>query len=304
MCGFDVPPEGLKPRENPKDETIVIADRPQIERPDLPADIATAIEYEKLDQARIVVPNAVSKWHPIVEKWFEDDRRPATFWSGSPNRAAKITPLERRRRTLLTVFYRALERRGWTVTAESHAKFTVRMVGQTMTFGLGEVVKQKRVPITAEDRRKLYYSSHETDRLEYQLTGLLRLRLYKYYGGSRDWVETTDRPLESRLNDVIVGLLQEAGRDRSREEKWAEERRQAELRTQLRYEAEERFRREQQQIDKLLADANRWENSNRIRSYVQHAREVGCAPVGEELSVDEWVGWALAVADRLDPTKE
>jgi hypothetical protein len=144
--GKKVPKPRLKPRENPKDETIVIADRPQIERPDLPADIATAIEYENLDEARIVVPNAVSKWHPIVEKWFEDDRRPATFWSGSPNRAAKITPLERRRRTLLTVLYRALERRGWTVTAESHAKFTIGMLGQTMTFGVGEVSNKSGFP--------------------------------------------------------------------------------------------------------------------------------------------------------------
>jgi hypothetical protein len=48
------------------------------------------------------------------------------------------------------------------------------------------------------------------------------------------------------LNDVIVGMLQEAARDREREEKRAEERRQDELRAQARREAEERARREQQ----------------------------------------------------------
>jgi hypothetical protein len=215
-----------------------------------------------------------------------------------------MTLLERRRRTLLTVFFRALERRGWKLTAESHEKFTVKMVGQTMTFGASEVIKQKRIPITAEDRQKRYYSSHETDRLEHQPTGLLRLRLYKYYGSYRDWVESEDRPLESRLNDVIVGMLQEAARDREHEEKWAEERRQDELRAQARREAEERVRREKQQIDKLIADADRWENANRVRSYVQHARNVGRAPVGDGRSIEDWAGWALAVADRLDPTKE
>jgi hypothetical protein len=106
------------------------------------------------------------------------------------------------------------------------------------------------------------------------------------------------------LNDVIVGLLQEAARNRLRDEKWAEQRRQYELQEQLQREAEERVRRDKQRIDKLFADANRWENSNRIRLYVQQACEAGCAPIGEEQSIDEWMGWALAVADRLDPTKE
>jgi len=59
-----------------------------------------------------------------------------------------------------------------------------------------------------------------------------------------------------------------------------------------------------QQIDKLIADADRWENANRVRSYVQHARNVGRAPVGDGRSIEDWAGWALAVADRLDPTKE
>jgi hypothetical protein len=302
--GKKVPKPRLKPRENLEAETVVIADRPLVERPELPADIAAAIDYEQLDEARIVVPKAVSTCHPIIEKWLEDDRRRDTAWPGSSRSVVRMTSLERRRRTLLTVFFRALERRGWKLAAESHAKFTVKMVGQTMTFGSSEVIKQKRIPITAEDRQKHYYSSHETDRLEHQPTGLLRLRLYKYYGKYRDWVETADRPLESRLNDVIVGMLQEAARDREREEKWAEQRRQYELQEQRQREAEERARRQRQQIDKLIADANRWVSANRVRSYVQHAREVGRAPIDDGQSIDEWAGWALSVADRLDPTKD
>jgi hypothetical protein len=168
--GKKVPKPRLKPRENPEAEAVVIADRPPVERPDLPADIATAIDHEQLDEARIVVPKAVSTWHPIIEKWLEDDRQRATAWPGSSRSAVRMTSLERRRRTLLTVFFRALERRGWKLTAESHEKFTVKMVGQTMTFGSSEVIKQKRIPITAEDRQKRYYSSHETDRLDHQPT--------------------------------------------------------------------------------------------------------------------------------------
>jgi hypothetical protein len=302
--GKKVPKPRLKPRENPEAEIVVIADRPPVERPELPADITTATDHEQLDEARIIVPKSVSTWHPIIEKWFEDDRRRDTAWPGSSRSAIRLTSLERRRRTLLTVFFRALERRGWKLTAESHEKFTVKMVGQTITFEASEVIKQKRIPITAEDRQKRYYSSHETDRLEHQPTGLLRLRLYKYYGSNRDWVESEDRPLESRLNDAIVGMLQEAARDREREEKWAEERRQDEIRAQARREAEERVRREKQQIDKLIADANRWETSNRVRAYVQHARKAECPPIDDGQSIDEWVGWALVIANRLDPTKE
>jgi hypothetical protein len=106
------------------------------------------------------------------------------------------------------------------------------------------------------------------------------------------------------LNDVIVGMLQEAARDREREEKWAEQRRQYELQEQRQREAEERARRQKQQIDKLITDAGRWESANRVRSFVEHAREVGRAPIEDGQSIDEWAAWALSVADRLDPTKD
>ena len=196
--GKKVPKPRLKPREKPEDETVVIADRPRVEIPDLPADIAAAIAYEQSEEARIVVPKSVTTWHPIVKKWFEEERRPVPAWLGSARRSARITSLERRRRTLLTVFFRALERRGWTLAAEGQEKFTVRMVRHTMTFGLGEVIKQKRVPLSAEERQSSL-SSYRGDELEYESTEQLRLRLHKYYGGYRIWTDASDKPLESRL---------------------------------------------------------------------------------------------------------
>jgi len=289
----------LKAAENPKDEVVVIADRPQVDLPDLPSDIAEAIERETHADSRITVPVTVSKWHPIVEKWFDDEQRRRSTWPGASRQRPKITALERRRRTLLSVFFRALERRGWSVTAELGGKLTATVFGQSIKFGVMEVVKQRRVPLTPDERRSAY--SYRDYNFEHDSTGLLRLRLYKYYGSTRDWLDTTERPLETRLNDVIVGMLQEAAQDRAREERWAEERRQRQHEEQLRLEAAERIRREKEQVDKLVADAGRWETSNRIRAYVKHAREIGRAPSKSDDGIEEWSAWAWAIADRIDP---
>ena len=118
----------------------------------------------------------------------------------------------------------------------------------------------------------------------------------------RDWNSTAERPLESRLNDVIVGFIEQAASDRKRDEELAEQHRRWEEERRLREEAEARARKEKAKVDNLITDANRWETASRIRSYVQRAEKVGRAPLGDEQTIEEWVAWALSVAESMDPT--
>ena len=212
--------------------------------------------------------------------------------------SVRMTSLERRRRTLLTIFFRALERRGWKLTAESHAKFTVKMVGQTMTFGSSEVIKQKRV------RSPQRIAGNTTILLMKPIDWNISRQGCSAYA-STNITEATETGSRLRMatrvtiEDVIVGMLQEAARDREREEKWAEQRRQYELHERGTPKPRSVLRRQKQKIDRLIADAIVGKSANRVRAYVQHARKVGRAPVGDGRSIEEWAGWALSVADRL-----
>lgn len=285
----------LKPCVDPKDETVVIAEHERPEQTGLPADIAAAIAHEQSDEARIEVPKTVAKWHSIVQKWFDREGQPSR-WGGSTG--SKITAIERQRRVLLTVFLRGLERRGWSVSVDERKGLSVKMLGQTITFDVMEITK--RVPHKKDVRPGAYDWGPKYD---HEPTGLLRLRLYKSYYGTRDWNGTEERPLESRLNDIIIGFLEQTASDRKRDEEIAEQRRRWERERQLQEEADERARKEKAKVDKLIADAERWEKANRIRSYVSYLKGSGHSELSDGQNIDDWTAWALAIADRIDPSK-
>lgn len=168
-----------------------------------------------------------------------------------------------------------------------------------------EWVQQYRTPLTAEDRRKQYLS-HRDYRVVHERTGLLRLRLIQNISGYRDWTEDAERPLEGRLNDVIVGMLKEVARKREREAKWAEaarlreEVRRRELEAaERRRQAEEARRKEEERVQALLDEAASWRRAADLRAYVAAYRETRKATATQEF--DAWGEWALRVADKIDP---
>ena len=282
----------LKPRDNSQDETVIIAEHARPDPPAIPPDVAAAIEHEHRDEAKIEVPKIVAKWHPIVQKWLDQEAQPSPLGRLSRPRVAAV---ERERRVLLTVFLRALERRGWSVSVDERKGLAVKMLGQAITFDVMEITK--RVPHKKDERPGAYDWGPTYD---YEPTGMLRLRLYKSYYGARDWNGTAERPLSSRLNDIVIGFLEQAARDRKRDEELAEQHQRWERDRQIREEAQEQARREKEEIDALVRESERWEQAQRIRSYV--AAVAKAAPEGHE-NIVEWQNWALIVADRIDPAK-
>jgi hypothetical protein len=196
---------------------------------------------------------------------------------------------------LLTVFLRTLERRGWSVTEDERKGIAVRMLGQTIAFAVMEITKRI---LHEKDTRPRAYDWGPT--YDYEPTGMLRLRLYKAYYGTRDWDGTAERPLETRLNDVIVGFLKQAARDRKRDEELADQHRRWEHGRRVREQAEERVRLEKAKVEKLIRDAERWEQARLIRAYVSEVLKSRAVERDKE-SESDWEEWALAVADQIDP---
>lgn len=101
------------------------------QRPEIHDDVAAAIAAERDPQNSVTVSVTVTRWHPVIVAWDEEDRRQAQQWPGS-DAQTRPNPLERRRRRLLNAFFRALERRGWSVATRERGGFTVTLLSATV----------------------------------------------------------------------------------------------------------------------------------------------------------------------------
>ncbi len=272
------------PTQGQREELIIEPTPPRETLPDLPPEIAAAIEAEQ-NAEPIIVPQS-PKPHPIIASW-ERARQPSY---GPPN----FTPAtESRRRKIASVLLRELEKRGAKITAKYQHKFEIAILGQTIEMTLAEKLMQIRVPLDADD---LKYGWHREKgyKTELRPSGLLRLRFDNYFDAPirREWLETEEKPLEGRLREVIVGLFVAAAAERKRAEERAEWERQRQLEEIRRWEVEERRRKERERVEALLKEADAWAQARCLREYVDAAR------IDRD---DQWVKWACAVADSLDP---
>jgi hypothetical protein len=122
--------------------------------------------------------------------------------------------------------------------------------------------------------------------------------------------------LETLLDRFFIALYKavtKQWRDGRKEKIRQEQQRLDELRRaekeKVRAEEERKAAAERRRREALSAEARRWQEAQGIRSYVAWARgkatdatDPGDAQVSD--SMNEWVKWALAVADSIDPTCE
>jgi len=173
---------------------------------------------------------------------------------------------------------------------------------------LREKNRQLRVP---QDKNQLW---QPTVRLE--PTGLLILD-----GGpscfNTCYLQDTPklRRIEDGLNDLIIGFVVMAGRQRIYRREAEEARKRREEEERIRRQAEEELRRkreelqqrqkaEQARVDELVKHANSWRQSQIIRDCLDAARRMlvardGAVPTEGEAA--EYLAWAERQADRLDP---
>ena len=120
----------------------------------------------------------------------------------------------------------------------------------------------------------------------------------------QSWRDGKTQRLETCLNSFIKGLArvavhkkecikireQEEQERLERERRWAEQRRKEEE--------------EKQKFEALMKNVESWQKSRRIREYIAAVEEMastGKYTFNFEGGVDNWIKWAKAQADRLDP---
>ena len=138
---------------------------------------------------------------------------------------------------------------------------------------------------------------------DYTPTGLLTFTAGSW--PSRNWRDSNRTSLHTRLDAVIDGLFVFAEETRAKEE---ENRRKAELQrlAEKRYQfLVSRRESEQAKFKKLEDDARNYERASRLRIYADVVeRRAESDPNGMTPDVLEWLAWARAKADWLDPLIE
>lgn len=132
-----------------------------------------------------------------------------------------------------------------------------------------------------------------------------------------EWLDEPNLPLEEQIKDIAAGFLVAAewmhrANVLYRHELHVE--RKQDLEATIQREKEKTIQLEQERLakieeekrQKLFTDASNWHKASELRAYTQAASAQPNDSLSEQerLRIQEWQGWALSEADRLDPLKQ
>lgn len=195
---------------------------------------------------------------------------------------------------ILDALLKAADARGYSLRINDDTSGLL-VLGQEIEFRLSENTTREERELSDDERAALESPyGWVADRYTYTPTGKLKLEFESVCGFTlrHRWSDTTRRPLEECLNEVMAALpiLAAAKRERERRFREAEEQRRADARRRedQRREAERR----RAQVEALLDEVAYWRRAAELREFAELAR----GSRGER-----WAQWALEVADQLDP---
>jgi len=240
----------------------------------------------------ITVPEDLRVRHPLLQSTREHWRiigRPNFHWDTPlPPHINISVGAETRPRALrlLQALFTALERRGHRVAAGEHGKLNVTVLDEQCELHLRERQRQVRREPPKGAKKSPFESSRPYDLVH---TGELEIRIEKRF--SREIVrDGKDRPVETRLNDVVAGLIRaalaekdhQAAQERARLAQIERERRHAVAKQRAR-EARARVKR----LEQLLAAVD---HHKRLAQFATELRQaVGDVQLGSELA--RWLDW-------------
>jgi hypothetical protein len=342
-AGWADPPPPLLPADDPRLDTVTLAEEHPEDVPDIVGPLRHAVDdevnrriEEELAGPPIIVPDRVRSPHRFVAASIEehaqrmaDERRrksnPTSYHSREieprvrANVSAHSKETRERAYRIMDTLFTALEERGYEVggTPEKFGGTTlVTVLGVKFDVRLHEPCRRQVHLLTPDEQRKKeqngysYAPSH--DKIP---TGRLCLE-FRTEGG---WMVLAHRQdgervrLENSLKDLIVAVLRkvdlERQAEREREQKRAVQR-EAEAQQRCEEERRKQMALEQQQeearLEALLAEVKRWRDSQEIRAYLEEVRRV-IAARGQVIppggKLERWMHWAGAMADRLDPLR-
>lgn len=264
------------------------------------------VAHEQDPANRIIVRDLVVRWHPLVaatRNAFQKTRqneRGLSVPHGKGIEIAVSTGQRARALRLANALIRALEVRGYRLV-EGNRHVEVEMFGVRLTLSIVEpTVRSDYVPTEDEKAAKAHGRWSYWPRYTFTPSGRLEVKSDSGYGGCiRD---STRQHVEDQLNKLVMLMAKRA----LVLLQYREERAEAEaLRETQRLHAlaqKELQDAEQHKLTALRAAAQRWQEAQLIRAYVDAVEQASysCGDGPSDTQLD-YLRWARAKADWLDP---
>ena len=271
------------------------------------------IDAAKRAHADLTVPDELKRPHPVIAGWLAEHKTKAqeAKRERDPHRRRWMEPppyteTDHRQHRLLDTLFKALERLGFVIKTEQYGAVYLETQNERVDFQLREKQKQVRRPLTDEEKCEPWNRDRRWMR-ELELTGMLIFTIKtRLDAGMRiEWKDDPDRPLESRLPD-IVATLSLAGPILAKQR-------------QEREEAEQRRREEE--YKRFVERQDREQDQKRWQCFLQLARQCDKAASARrllleletrlqdenerfgELTAREWLDWGRRWLDRYDPLR-
>ena len=276
------------------------------------------ISSEREKEKQIVVPQSLRNPHPLVRQ------STAILETLVPNSIGLLEPPKERcldicvsRKTLrralriMDALIKGLEERGYAVSF-SAGSTEVSVLEMPVGFGIKEQLATRKTEPKDHDLKGHYHFGHSRLIEERVPSGDLCLTIhYPGWGVRQNWRDKSSRRLEDSLNSFVTGLVRVAAHKRERICRQEEEERKRrewlqrqEEEKRILAERRRRIQEEQDRVSKLIQDAENWHKSRIIREYIVAVKEMisdGKCPFHPDGNLDDWLRWARAQADRLDP---
>ena len=269
--------------------------------------LSSVSDWQTDTPSAVVAAERIGRWHPAVAT-LRDANRLDSIEKALRGRAFR----------LLHAFAREAEARGYSVRLPSRNRNGYvqdsSKLGGALIFKVGEIDcsidiwqpkdRVDHVPTSDEIEREKKYGWGPR---RYDHVASTRLSIAadtnSRFSSKESWTETKTISLQTRLPDVMLTF-----------ERWAvidadgkESERRAEIERRVREEREETLAREAyvQHVlgERLIADANQWERSKLLKSYLLEmaARVEQIADVEEREAASSWLAWCQAYVSKQDP---
>lgn len=268
------------------------------------------VAFEEEPNNHVQVLDQVGKYHPLVRQTKEafsgaHEYRGLVSPSWSAERARLSLSLSKelvpRALRLMDCLIKEFEGRGHKVvceTTERRRAVLFVILGEKFEFRLRE--KCKMIRLSEAEYKRSY------ERVRYEPNGLLELKLHSDKPDLHlaTWVDGARSKLEDQVNDILIELIvgvEKLRTWRKQQEEYERRRREDEIK---RWKQEDERRKEQQKIQELDEMIDRWERSDRIRTFVTDVRqhiESTKGPIESGSELGRWLNWALHYADSIDP---
>lgn len=163
------------------------------------------------------------------------------------------------------------------------------------------VFEEEKFEISLKERFFRTKSSDSWQSFEYQPSGILAFKLESY--PYKEWKDG-QRSIEDRLADILAWLELYAQKQKQERLYYEEQHKIQEEKERIEREIKARKEKELRNFRKLVKEANQWNQTQIIRSYISYveSKALECNELTDDIK--QWIKWSTQKADWYDPIKK